>query len=122
MFHPSEWKSCGDSPSSTLEEEKQQWKVELHNKLLESIRNNNIKQPKEIKGVYQSTFGTLLGKKHYIFPQLRFEIGVISMVLNNFYSFIEEPIEVLSTVEKAACNSVATEETSLEVSKKELEE
>jgi hypothetical protein len=44
------------------------------------------------------------------------------MVLDNFYNFIEDQIEVLSTEEKVARNSVTIAETSLEVSKKELEE
>jgi hypothetical protein len=63
-----------------------------------------------------------IGPKHYIFPQLHFEIGVVNMVLDNFYNFIEDQIEVLSAEEKVAHNSVTIAETSLELSKKELEE
>jgi hypothetical protein len=122
MLHPSEWKSFGDSPSTVPEEQKQQWTIELHNKDLEHIKNNNIKQPREIKGIMSEHIWDFIGPKHYIIPQLRFEIGVVNMVLDNLYSFIEEQIEVLSTEEKVARNSFTIAETSLEVSKKDLEE
>ena len=122
MLHPSEWKSFGDSPSTVPEEQKQRWTVELHNKHLEHIKNNNIKQPREIKGIVSEHIWDFIGPKHYIFPQLHFEIGVVNMVLDNFYNFIEDQIEVLSTEEKVARNSVTIAESSLEVSKKELEE
>jgi hypothetical protein len=35
-------------------------------------------------------------------PQLHFEIGVVNMVLDNFYGIIDDWIEVLSVEEKAA--------------------
>jgi hypothetical protein len=60
--------------------------------------------------------------KKYIFPQLHFEIGVINMVLDNFYGIIEDRVEVLSPEEKVARNSIIFAETSLQESKKNLEE
>jgi len=51
MLHPSEWRSFGDSTDSIAEEEKQNWTVDLHNRHLQYIRDNNVKQAIEIKGV-----------------------------------------------------------------------
>jgi len=60
--------------------------------------------------------------KHYIFLQLHFEIGVVNMVLDNFYAFLEDQIEVLSPEEKTAHNSVLIAAASLQESKNALEE
>jgi len=60
--------------------------------------------------------------KHYIFPQLHFEIGVVNMVLDNFYGFIEDRVEVLSPEEKVARSSVTIAESSTKVCKNQLEE
>ncbi len=57
-----------------------------------------------------------------IFPQLHFEISVVNMVLDNFYGFIEDHVEVLLPEEKVARNSIIIAETSLQESKKNLEE
>ena len=59
---------------------------------------------------------------YYIFPQLHFEIGVINMVLDNFYGFIEDRVEVLSPEAKVARNSVTIAESSTKVCKNQLEE
>ncbi len=53
-----------------------------------------------------------------MFPQLHFEIGVVNMVLDNFYGFIEDRVEVLLLEEKVARNSIIISETSLQESKK----
>jgi hypothetical protein len=51
MLHPSELRSFGDNPDSVPNEEKQNWTVDLHNTPLQYIRDNGVKQAKEIKGV-----------------------------------------------------------------------
>ena len=78
------------------EEEKQNWTVDLHNRHLQYIRDNNVKQAKEMKGIMSVHIWDFIKPKHYIFPQLHFEIGVVNTVLDNFYKFIEDQLEVLS--------------------------
>jgi hypothetical protein len=51
VLHHSEWRTFGESPDSIPEEQRQFWTVDLHKKHLEYIRNNNVKQANEIKGV-----------------------------------------------------------------------
>jgi hypothetical protein len=80
MLHPSEWRTFCDNCDAS----------ELHYKHLVHIQNDNIKQPKEIKGIVSEQVWDFIEPKHYIFPQLHFEIGVVNMVLDNFYAFLEE--------------------------------
>ena len=122
MLHPSEWRTFCDNCDSIPDEEKQLWTLDLHYKHLAHIRNNNIKQPKEIKGIVSEHVWDFIEPKHYIFPQLHFEIGVVNMVLDNFYAFLEDQIEVLSPEEKTARNSILIAEASLQESKNALEE
>jgi hypothetical protein len=56
----------------------------------EYIRNNNVKQAKEFKGAVSEHIWDFIEPKHYIFPQLHFEMGAVSMVPDNFYGFIED--------------------------------
>jgi len=121
MLHPSEWRSFGESSDSVPEKEKQIWTVNLHNKHLDYIRTNNVKQAREIKGVVSEHIWDFIKPKNYIFLQLHFEIGVVNMVLDNFYGFIEDRVEVLSAEEKVARNSITIAESSMEVAKNELE-
>ena len=120
MLHPSEWRTFGENKDSIPEEEKQQWTVELHYNHLNKIRNNHLKEPREKKGVVSEHIWSFIEPKKYIFPQLHFEIGVVNMVLDNFYGFIEDRVEVLSQEEKVARNSIIFAETSLQESKKKL--
>jgi hypothetical protein len=122
MLHPSEWRTFCDNCGSIPDEEKKLWTLELHYKHLAHIRNNNIKQPKEIKGIVSEHIWDFIKPKHYIFPQLHFKIGVVNMVLDNFYVFLEDRIKVLSPEEKTASNSVLIAEASLQESKNALEE
>jgi len=52
--------------------------------------------------------------KDFIFPQLHFEIGVVNMVLDNFYDFVEDKVEKLSPEEKVARNNIVVAEHGLE--------
>jgi hypothetical protein len=72
MLHPSEWRSFGENPDSNPEEQKQWWTVDLHNKHLEYIRNKDVKQLKEIKGVVSEHIWYFIVPRHYNFPQLHF--------------------------------------------------
>jgi hypothetical protein len=60
--------------------------------------------------------------QNYIFPQLLFEIGVVNMVLDNFYGFIEDQVEILSPEEKIARNNIIIADVAPTEAKKRLEE
>jgi hypothetical protein len=67
MLHPSEWRSFGENPNSIPEKQKQCWTVDLHQKHLDYIRNNNVKQAKEMKGIISEHIWDFIEPKHYIF-------------------------------------------------------
>ncbi len=69
MLHPSEWRSFGESSDSVPEKEKQIWTVDLHNKHLDYIRTNNVKQAREINGVVSEHIWDFIEPKNYI-PKL----------------------------------------------------
>lgn len=88
--------------------------------LKKRIRNNYVKRAKKIKGVVSDLKWNFSEPKHYIIPQLYFQIVLVNMVLDNFYGFIEDQIEALLAEEKVACISVSTNRASLEVSNNKL--
>jgi hypothetical protein len=58
--------------------------------------------------------------ENYIFPPLHFESGILNMVLENLYSFIEDQVEVLSPEEKAGRNKVFIANVALQEAKEKL--
>jgi hypothetical protein len=49
---------------------------------------------------------------------LHFEICVVNMVLDNFYEFIDDQVEVLMTEEKVAWNNIITEAAAKEANER----
>jgi hypothetical protein len=121
QLHPSEWQTFQENSSAVLEEEKKLWTLELHKEALEKIKNGEVKEPREKKGVVDQPVWEFIQLENFIFPHLHFEIGVVNMVLENLYSFIEEQVEMISPEEKVACNSIIISEVSLEEAKERLE-
>jgi len=78
------------------------WTVALHDEIWQKIQDGKLKTPKEKKGVVSKHIWSFIGPRYYIFPQLHFEIGVVNMVLDNFYEFIEDQVEILTPEEKVA--------------------
>ena len=101
-LHPSEWRSFRDNPDAVSEEDRKLWTVELHTETLAKINSGQLKEPKEKKGVVGDPIWPFIEPCNFIFPHLHFEIGVVNMVLENFYSFIEEQVELISPEEKVA--------------------
>jgi len=97
-LHPSEWRSFRDNPDAVSEEDRKLWTVELHTETLAKINSGQLKEPKEKKGVVGDPIWPFIEPCNFIFPHLHFEIGVVNMVLENFYSFIEEQVELISRI------------------------
>jgi hypothetical protein len=87
-------------------------------KMAAKIKNGELKVPKEIKGVVSDHIWSFIEPQNHIFPQLHFEIGVVNMVLDNFYGFIEDEVEISSQEEKIARNNMFIAEVALAEAKK----
>jgi hypothetical protein len=112
QLHPSQWQTFMESSSAVLEEEKKMWSVDLYKETLQKIRNGELKEPREKRGVVGEVIWDFIELSNYIFPHLHFEIGVVNM----------EQVEVISPEEKVACNNIRISEVSLEQAKERLEE
>jgi len=100
-----------------VEEDQRPWTVDLNNETLEKIRTGQLKEARDKKGVVSEHVWPFIEPCNYIFPHLHFEIGVVNMVLENFYGFVEEQVEMISPEEKVARNSIIIAEASLEQGK-----
>jgi hypothetical protein len=121
-LHPSTWKRFNEIKDEVADEEKQLWTVALHDETLQKIQDGQLKTAKEKRGVVSKHIWSFIEPRCYIFPQLHFEIGVINMVLDNFYEFIEDQVEILTPEEKVARNNIIITESALEEAKESLEE
>jgi hypothetical protein len=70
--HPNEWKGLFSVPVHQL------WSIPKQVEYLHRIEAGVLKEPKEKKGIVSLPF---IEPKHYIFPQLHFEIGAVNIVL-----------------------------------------
>jgi len=120
-LHPSEWKNYKENQGSIAQEDQLPWTVDLHNETLQMIRSGQLKEPKDKKGVVDDPIWPFIEPRNYIFPHLHFEIGVVNMVLENLYAFVEEQVEIVSPEEKVARNSIVIAEASLDQGKDRLE-
>jgi hypothetical protein len=121
-LHPNTWKTFNNSKDAVPDEEKQLWTVALHDEMLQKIQDGQLKMPKEKKGIVSKHIWSFIEPQNYIFPQLHFEIGVVNLVLDNFYEFIEDQVEFLTPEEKVAQNNVIITEAALKEVKGRLDE
>ena len=121
-LHPNTWKTFNDSKDAVPDEEKPLWTVALHDEMLQKIQDGQLKTPKEKKGIVSKHIWSFIEPQNYIFPQLHFEIGVVNLVLDNFYEFIEDQVEILTPEEKVTRNNVIITEAALKEVKGRLDE
>jgi hypothetical protein len=121
-LHPSEWRSFRENPNAVAAEDRKLWTIELHTETLRRINSGELKEAKEKKGVVGDAIWPFIEPCNFIFPHLHFEIGVVNMVLENFYSFIEEQVELISPEEKVTRNSIIISEVSIEQAKERVEQ
>jgi hypothetical protein len=99
-LHPNTWKSFNNSKDAVPDEEKQLRTVVLHDEMLQKIQDGQLKTPKEKKGIVSKHIWSFIEPQKSIFPQLHFEIGVVNLVLDKFYEFIEDQVKILMQKEK----------------------
>ncbi len=119
-LHPSTWKTFHETKDVVTDEEKQLWNVALHDEILQKIQDGQLKTTKEKRGIVSKHIWSFIEPRNYIFPQLHFKIGVINMVLDNFFKFIEDQVEILTPEEKVARNNIIVTESALKEAKKKL--
>jgi hypothetical protein len=112
--HPSEWKH--NRPPVNL------WTINLQKERYEKRVRGELKEPKDIKGIVSLPVYDFAEPSNYIFPLLHFEIGAVNNLLDSFRSFIEEEIELLSDIEKAARTRVIITDVSYTVAKQLIDE
>jgi hypothetical protein len=113
-LHPSEWKTYKENQASIPEEGQRLWTADLHNETLVKIRSGELNESRDKKGVVDEPVWPFIEPCNYIFLRLHFEIGVVNMVLEKFYSFVEKQVESISPQGKVARNSIVFTEVSLE--------
>jgi hypothetical protein len=96
--------------------------VALHDEMLQKIQDGQLKTPKEKKGVVLKHIWSFIEPQNYIFPQLHFAIGVVNMVIDNFYEFIEDQVEILTPEEKMAQNNIIITDAAGKEAKERLEQ
>jgi hypothetical protein len=111
--HPSYWRAFDAEKESLPDEEKELWTIEKMAEHKRAIDQGVLKSAKEIKGIVDNVIWDFIEPKNYIFPVLHFEIGAVNNVLDNFYGFIEDQVEILSQDERVARNNLIICEVSL---------
>jgi hypothetical protein len=120
QLHPSEWKTFFERKDDIPAEQQQHWTKEKLKEQKEKNIRKELKTPKQIKGVVDFPIWDFINIENFIFPQLHFEIGVVNMVLDNLYSFIEDQVEVLSPEEKVGRNNIIIANVTLQEAKEKL--
>jgi hypothetical protein len=98
--HPNTWDQLNAASSVEL------WTLEHMVEHRHKIIREKLKDPKEICGIVDFPVWDFIEPLNYIIPQLHIEIGLINYVLENFYDFIEEQVEVAPPKEQMARNSM----------------
>ncbi len=121
-LHPNAWRTFNENKDAVPDEEKELWNAALHDEMLQKIQDGQLKTPKEKMGIVSKHIWCFIEPRNYIFPQLHFKIGIVNMVLDNFYEFIEDQVEILTPEEKVARNNVIIMEAALKEAKERLDE
>jgi hypothetical protein len=112
--HPNEWKGLFSVPVHQL------WFISQQVEYVQRIEAGVLKEPKEKKGIISVPLIDFIEPKHYIFPQLHFEIRAVNNVLEYLRDFIKEKVEILSDAEREARNTKIIAEVSYVKAKDKL--
>jgi hypothetical protein len=121
-LHPNTWKALNNSKDAVPDDKKELWTVALYDEMLQKIQDGQLKMPQEKKGIVSKHIWSFIDPQNYLFPQLHFEIGVVNLVLDNFYEFIEDQVGILMPEDKVAQNNIIITEAALKEAKGRLDE
>jgi hypothetical protein len=71
-------------------------KIKSHKELIDQER---ISKPRKVLGVLRNPVWVFVEVENFIFPQLHAEIGIVNIVLDKFYSFIDDQVEAITPEE-----------------------
>jgi hypothetical protein len=111
--HPSEWSSLDKCFSA--------WTIEELKTHKDRIVAERLKEPRDICGVVSYPVWDFIEPLHYIFLELHVEIGLVNNVLDKFYDWVEDHIEVASAEEKLCRNKMIILDTELTKAANKLE-
>jgi hypothetical protein len=97
--HPKDWSGLVAVPDDEL------WTLAQQTQFLDSINAGHLKEAIDKKGIVSLPLLNFVEPKHFIFPQLHFEIGTVNNVLDAFRGFIEDAFEALPETEVEARNA-----------------
>jgi hypothetical protein len=80
----------------------QLWSISQQVEYVQRIEAGVLKEWREKTGIVSLPLIDFIEPHHYIFPQLRFEIGAVNNVLDYLQGFIEEEVEILSDAKRKA--------------------
>ncbi len=109
-------------PSKTSVPVHQLWFISHKVEYVHRIEADVLKEPKEKKGILSLPLTDFIDPKHYIFPQLHFEIGAVNNLLEYLRDFIEEEVEILSDAEREARNTKSIADVSYVKAKDKLQD
>jgi len=120
VCHPRFWKCLGVEPDSVPQHEKETWTIQKMVEHKEWLERENVKEPRQKKGIVGKPIWDFIEPKHYIFPVLHFEIGAVNNVLDSFYGFVEDRVELLSEEEKVLRSSAVIAEVAFSEAQRAL--
>lgn len=98
-IHPKDWSGLVAVPEDEM------WTVAQQIEFVDSINAGRLKEAKDKKGIVTLPLLSFVEPKHFIFPQLHFEIGTVNNVLDALRGFIEDEVEALPEKEVEARNA-----------------
>jgi hypothetical protein len=103
--HPSRWNSLTRHYPS--------WTIESLKRQKDRVDTEKLKEARDICGVVSYPVWDFVEPKKYIFPVLHVEIGLVNNVLDKFYDWVEDHVEVASAEEKMCRNRMIILDTEL---------
>jgi hypothetical protein len=115
---PHEWKlpSYEDVPIAHRE----QWTIETLKAAHLKIVREGLKEPQDIRGVTGFPLWDCIPVKHFVYPVLHGEIGLVNDAIDALYDILDQDVEIMSNEEKTARNNFIVAQITLENGRREL--
>ena len=96
--HPSTWQNL-DVTSEIVP-----WTIQRLIEQKNRLVRGEIKEARDAQGVVDYPLWDFIEPSHYVFPELHVEIGLVNNMVDSFYDFVEEQVEVAPPEERMARN------------------
>lgn len=102
QLSPIEWKIPTTKRSPAVRDYEEEWTVDTLKAYKVKIDQGELTTANQMRSVVDYPVWDFVEVSNYIYPVLHGEIGLINGVLDNFYDFLDDKVEVLSEEEKVA--------------------